>query len=82
MNLTGCTLDEILYQLSEDRAVVARKPDGTTAVIVGYDRYNTLLYNFETGEHYYYGINDSTNLFLEGGNVFLSYVEKPTAVTK
>lgn len=82
MNLTGCTLEQILYQLSEDRAVIARNPDGTTAVIVGYDRYNTLLYNFETGEHYYYGMNDSTNLFAQGGNVFLSYVEKPTAVTK
>lgn len=82
MNLTGCTLEEVLYQLSKDRAVIARNPDGSTAVIVGYDRYNTLLYNFETGEHYYYGINDSTNLFLEGGNVFISYVEKPVNVTK
>lgn len=82
MNLTGCTLEEILYQLSKDRAVIARQPDGSVAVIVGYDRYNTLLYNFETGEHYYYGINDSTNLFLEGGNVFISYVEKPEASTK
>lgn len=82
MNLTGCSLDEILYQLSKDRAVIARQPDGSVAVIVGYDRYNTLLYNFETGEHYYYGINDSTDLFLQGGNVFISYVEKPEAVTK
>lgn len=82
MNLTGCTLEEVLYQLSKDRAVIARQPDGSVAVIVGYDRYNTLLYNFETGEHYYYGINDSTNLFLQGGNVFISYVEKPEAATK
>lgn len=79
LNLTGCTLEEVLYQLSSDRAVMARKPDGTTAVIVGYDRYNTLWYDYATGEHTYYGINDSTNLFLAGGNVFLSYVEKTAA---
>lgn len=79
MNLTGCTLEEVLYQLSADRAVIARKPDGTTVVIVGYDRYNTLWYDYATGEHTYYGINDSTNLFLSAGNVFLSYVEKPAA---
>lgn len=79
LNLTGCTLEEVLYQLSSDRAVMARKPDGTTVVIVGYDRYNTLWYDYATGEHTYYGINDSTNLFLAGGNVFLSYVEKPVA---
>ncbi len=77
LNLTGCTLEEVLYQLSADRAVMARKPDGATVVIVGYDRYNTLWYDYATGDHTYYGINDSTNLFLQGGNVFLSYVEKP-----
>lgn len=79
LNLAGCTLEEVLYQLSCDRAVIARKPDGTTVVIVGYDRYNTLWYDYATGEHTYYGINDSTELFLAGGNVFLSYVEKLAA---
>ena len=78
LNLTGCTLEEVLYRLSEDCAVIARKPDGSAAVIVGYDRYNTLLYNFETGEHYYYAMDDSTALFEQGGNVFISYVEKTT----
>ena len=48
-------------------------------MIVGYDRYNTLLYNFDTGEHYYMGINDSTEAMLKGGNVFVSYLEsRPT----
>lgn len=79
LNLTGCTLEEVLYQLSRDRAVMARRPDGTCVVIVGYDRYNTLWYDYATGEHIYYGINDSTDLFLAGGNVFISYVEKPAA---
>lgn len=78
MNLTGCTLEEVLYQLSSDRAVLARRADGTVALIVGYDRYNTLLYDFATGEHTYYGMNDSKALFEGGGNVFISYMEKPT----
>lgn len=82
LNLSGCTLEEVLYQLSSDRAVMARKPDGTFVILVGYDRYNTLWYDEATGEHTYYGINDSTNLFLEGGNVFLSYVEKPAENSK
>ena len=48
-------------------------------MIVGYDRYNTLLYNFSTGEHYYMGINDSTASMLAGGNIFVSYIEsRPT----
>lgn len=77
LDLSGCTLEEVLYQLSADRAVLARKPDGTAVVIVGYDRYNTIWYDYATGEHTYYGMNDSTNLFLAGGNVFFSYIEKP-----
>ncbi len=80
MNLTGCTLDQVLYQVSSGRAVVTRLADGSITVIVGYDRYNTLLYNFETGEHYYMGINDSTASMLEGGNVFVSYLESRSTV--
>lgn len=79
LNLTGCTLDQTLYQLSQGRAVITCLADGSITVIVGYDRYNTLLYNFDTGEHYYMGINDSTEAMLKGGNVFVSYLEsRPT----
>ncbi|MDO4804588.1 MAG: hypothetical protein Q4A32_07195 [Lachnospiraceae bacterium] len=80
MNLSGCTLDQALYQVSTGRAVVARLPDGAVTVIVGYDRYNTLLYNFADGSHYYMGINDSTAAFEAGGNVFLSYIEPQKTV--
>ncbi len=80
MNLSGCTLDQVLYEVSNGRAVVARLPDGQTTVIVGYDRYNTLLYNFADGSHYYMGINDSTAAFEAGGNVFISYVEPQKTV--
>ncbi len=82
MNLTGCTLDQVLYQVSQGRAVVTKLADGSVTVIVGYDRYNTLLYNFDTGEHYYMGINDSTNSMLAAGNVFVSYVEPQATVKK
>ncbi|MBQ6376267.1 MAG: hypothetical protein IJJ52_01380 [Lachnospiraceae bacterium] len=80
LNLTGCTLDQVLYQLSQGRAVVTRLGDGSIRVIVGYDRYNTLQYNFDTTEHFYMGINDSTNAMLEGGNVFVTYIESRSTV--
>ena len=82
MNLTGCSLETVLYQVSQGRAVVTRLADGSVTVIVGYDRYNTLLYNFSTGEHYYMGMNDSTNSFLTGGNVFVTYIEPQATVKK
>ena len=76
LNLTGCTLDSVLYQISQQRAVVALTATGEHVVIVGYDRFNTILYNITTKETYYSGINDSTNLvFAPAGNVFVGYVK-------
>lgn len=80
IDLSGCSLEEVLYQVSLGRPVLARKADGSKALIVGYNNYNTRLYNFETGEHYWFGINDSTNEFASGGNVFITYVPKEKTI--
>lgn len=75
MNLTGCTLDSVLYEVSAQRPVVAKSGDHTSVVIVGYDAYNTYLYDPNTKETKPYGMNDSTQLFQGQGNVFYSYME-------
>ena len=77
IDLSGCSLDSVLYEVSAQRAVVAKTGSDTSAVIVGYDEYNTWLYDPATGETKPYGMNDSTELFQKAGNVFISYVEKP-----
>ncbi len=82
LNLSGCTLDMVLYEVSAGRAVAARMADGSATVIVGYDGYNTKLYNFEDGTHYYMGLNDSRTSFEAGGNVFVTYVESQTTVKR
>ena len=76
MNLTGCTLEEVLYQVSVQRPVIVSLGDAGNRVIVGYDAYNTLLYNPADQTTSYMGINDSTAAFEAAGNVFISYVEK------
>ena len=73
-DLTGCTLDEVLYFVSEGRAVAAKTKDGYV-LIVGYDYYNVLLYDPEKKDTYYGGMNDSTALFEESGNHFITYIE-------
>ncbi|MGI6095970.1 MAG: hypothetical protein ACOYBL_11160 [Lachnospiraceae bacterium] len=75
LDLSGCTLDQVLYQVSCMRPVIVKISDIETAVIVGYDPYNTILYYPATGETKYYGLNDSTALFSGMGNVFISYME-------
>ncbi|MDD3217686.1 MAG: hypothetical protein PHC41_00725 [Lachnospiraceae bacterium] len=75
MNLTGCTLDEVLYQVSQQRPIVVKFSNTETRVIVGYDQYNTWLYNPATQTTEPYGINDSTALFESMGNVYVSYID-------
>ena len=63
MDLSGCTLDSVLYEISAQRPVIAKTGSDTYVVIIGYDEYNT------------YRMNDSTELFEKAGNIFISYIE-------
>ena len=78
LDLSGCSLDSVLYEVSAQRAVVAKTGSDSSVVIVGYDEYNTWLYDPATGETKPYGMNDSTELFQKAGNIFISYVENPS----
>ena len=75
LNLTGCTLEEVLYQVSAQRPVIVSLGENDNRVIVGYDGYNTLLYDPASGETKYMGLDDSTKAFEAAGNVFISYIE-------
>ena len=75
IDLTGCSLENVLYEVSAQRAVIARTGADSSRVIVGYDEYNTYLLNPATGEVAPYGMNDSTALFQRNGNVFITYLE-------
>ena len=81
LDLSGCTLEQVLYEISRGRPVITKRADGSVGVIVGYDNYNTKLYRFEDGSHYYFGRQDSTADFAAGGNVFVTYIE-PEATVK
>lgn len=78
IDLSGCTLENILYEISAQRAVIAKTGENSSVVIVGYDQYNTWLLDPATGEVKPYGLNDSTALFQKAGNIFLTYLEAVT----
>ncbi len=76
VSLTGCTLEQILYFVSQGRPVIAAKADGSTVIITGYDDYgNLILLDPGAEETYYYGPNDSLAMFEEAGNRFVSYLD-------
>lgn len=78
LDLSGCSLDSVLYYISEGTPVLARTPvtektPQGVVVIAGYDEYNTILLNPGETETFYYGLDDSTELFDEAGNIFMTY---------
>lgn len=74
VDLTGCTLDEVLYFVNHGKPVIALTANGPVTII-GYDEYNTYLVDPNGTEWYYAGINDSTAMFEAAGNVFISYLD-------
>lgn len=76
IDLTGCSLENVLYEVSAQRAVIVRTGSDSSVVIVGYDQYNTYLLDPSTGEVKPYGMNDSTALFKNAGNMFITYLEQ------
>ena len=76
VDMTGCTLSQILYQTGAQRPVIVKGEGGAPKVIVGFDGYNTYLYDPSSQTTVPMGMNDSTKVFEENGNVFICYMEK------
>lgn len=75
LDLTGCSLDAILYYVNKDIPVLASLNDGNAVLVVGFNELNTVLMDPLTGTVYKMGIKDSTQMFEENGNRFITYME-------
>ena len=76
LNLTGCTLDSVLYYVGRGYPVLAMTDKGNAVLIVGFDPKNTVIYNPLDTEIRKMGINDSRELFEGYGNRFVSYIKR------
>ncbi len=74
VDLSGCSLDAALYFVNRGVPVFAMKDGQNAVLIVGYDTFNTILFDPATGETGYMGLMDSTAMFEEAGNTFVSYI--------
>ena len=75
LDLTGCSLDAVLYYVDQDIPVLVMLEDGSAVLLVGFNEKNTVVMNPETGVVGKVGMNDSTQWFEENGNRFLTYVK-------
>lgn len=73
LNLTGCSLDDVLYYVSDQRPVMAMKGHNQGVLIVGYDNYNITVIDPALGKTMKIGLNDGMAMFEAAGNVFISY---------
>jgi hypothetical protein len=76
IRLTGITLDDALYYISEGRPVIAMTDIGDAVIIYGYDAFNIMILDPSTSKVVKVGIQDSAQMFEDAGNVFLSYLEQ------
>lgn len=75
LNLTGCPLDAVLNYVEKDIPVLALLNDGTAVLVIGYNEFNTVIMDPQTGAVYKKGMQDSQKWFEESGNCFITYVK-------
>ena len=75
MDLTGCTVPQILYYLDQGHPVLALTEDTKAELIVGYDRYNLQIYNPLTGQNYKMARDDALTYYGNNGNIFVTIVD-------
>lgn len=77
LDLTGCSLDAVLYYVNKDIPVLASLNDGNAVLIVGFNELNTVLMDpLAGGTPFKMGMNDSARMFGENGNRFITYQKK------
>ena len=76
LDLSGCTLDSVLYYPDREIPVLAMLGDGNAVLIIGFNEKNVVLMNPETDKVYKMGMNDAADWFTENGCHFISYVKK------
>ena len=74
LDLTGCSLDALLYYVNRNIPVLVLLQDGEAVLLVGFDEYNTIILDPVEGRIYRKGMNDSTEWFAENGNSFITYI--------
>lgn len=76
LELRGVSLDAVLYYVNKDIPVLVTFEDGSAMLLVGFNELNVVVMNPKTGTVYKIGMNDATDMFLQNGNAFVTYMKK------
>ena len=72
LDLTGCSLTQVLYYVQQGQPVLGMLDADRCVLIVGYDVYNAVMINPQTGKEYKNGLEETEKQFEKAGNRFVS----------
>lgn len=73
LDMTGCSLDAMLYYVNRDIPVLALFEDGEAVLVTGFNEYNVVIMDPSSGTLYKKGIEESAEWFAQNGNRFITY---------
>ncbi len=76
LDLTGCSLDAMLYFVNKDIPVLALLENGEAVLITGFNETQAVIFEPSTGRLYKRGMKDSAQWLEENGNCFITYIKK------
>ncbi|MCI8389381.1 MAG: hypothetical protein HFI35_01485 [Roseburia sp.] len=76
LDLTGCTVDEVLYYVSCGSPVFAMTGSGDAVLLTGYDSSNVIVFDPNAGASRRIPVDDADELFADAGNIFFTYLGK------
>lgn len=76
LDLSGCSLESVLYYPDREAPVLALLADGNAVLLTGFNEMQVVVMDPQAGTLEKMGINDAAAWFEENGNLFISYVRK------
>ena len=74
LDLSGCSLDAVLYYVNQDIPVLAVLENGEAVLVTGFNEFNVVIMEPSSGTLYKKGLKDSAAWFEENGNCFITYI--------
>ena len=75
MNLTGCTLDQVLYVINKGIPVIAMTDQSHAILLTGYSTTDVTYIDPDNGEEHTVSVNDMETMVNGSGNTFIGYVK-------
>lgn len=75
-DLTGCSVEEILYYVSCGSPVFAMTGSDDAVLVVGYDNNNVIIFDPSLQTTYRRNMSDAGEMFANAGNVFFTYLSE------